>query len=1142
MSGLRENAQPADETERLRNEIAQRDAELAVIGSVQQAVGAALDFQAIVDVVGDELRKVFATGDLSILWWDEAAGHADWLYSYEHGVRLHDMPPVRPRPGGYYERLLRERRTMVFASVAEQRAAGMFGVPGTDIGRSIVIVPMVSGGRFIGNVFVENHERDDAFGPSDVRLIETVTASMTVALLNARLFDETQRLLKETAQRNAELAVITRIQQGMAATLEFQGIVDVVGDTLREMFRTDNIVVQWLDRRADLVRSLYAYEHGERVQPAPFAPTWASPLTQAMRAGRTLSLRDRAEMRALRIEHGLSGLWVPLLVGGELLGQISLMSFERESAFDDDAVRLLTTVAASLGVALENARLFDETQRLLKETEQRNAELAVINRIQEGMAAELSFQAIVDLVGDKLRDVFASGNVGIHWWDETTGLAHPLYVYEHGVRFQIGPFKPGGAAARILRERATIVAGTRDEQATEGFFTAPGSDQSLSVVGVPIVGSDRVIGKIVLEDHDREHAFGESDIRLLQTVAASMGVALENARLFDETQRLLKETEQRAAEMAVINSIQQGMSGSLDFQTIVEMVGTKLCDVLGTKDIGIRWFDHDARRIDFLFELEHGTRIEIPSETRTADQWARMSQRRETIVCNTAAETAARGTVPGTDTSLSSVEVRIIGGHRMLGSIIVESFEREHAFGDAEVRLLQTVAASMGVALENARLFDETQRLLKETEARNAELAVINSIQQGVGAELNFQAIVDLVGDKLREVFATGDLMITWRDEPTAMRRILYSYEHGVRHDPAPVPDKLQRPIDRALLQRRAVLVRNRTDFATLELHHFEGTDQSLSSVFVPMFAGDRFLGTVILENYEREDAFSDSDVRLLETVAAGMGVALENARLFAETQRLLKETEQRAAELAIINSVQEGLAAKLEMQAIYDLVGDKVRDIFDAQVVLLGTFDHARDVEVFNYAFEKGRRLETLERPINRTRRELIDTRQPIYHQSPDTGTHRGPRQLDDRRQRGPEVGGLRTDAGRFGGAGLSQHPERRSLRRLQRRRPAAAADPRVEHERRAGKRAAVRRDAAACGRARHREPRVATPVRQARPRRADRTRRRAGPHGVPRRHGLRRAARSCKRHDRLPVPPRRSEHVDRVRAGPGQQDHRDR
>ena len=51
---------------------------------------------------------------------------------------------------------------------------------------------------------------------------------------------------------------------------------------------------------------------------------------------------------------------------------------------------------------------------------------------------------------------------------------------------------------------------------------------------------------------------------------------------------------------------------------------------------------------------------------------------------------------------------------------------------NADIRLLETLANSMSVALENARHFDETQRLLKETEQRNAELAVINSVQEGL--------------------------------------------------------------------------------------------------------------------------------------------------------------------------------------------------------------------------------------------------------------------------------------------------------------------------------------------------------------------------------------------------------------------------
>ena len=59
------------------------------------------------------------------------------------------------------------------------------------------------------------------------------------------------------------------------------------------------------------------------------------------------------------------------------------------------------------------------------------------------------------------------------------------------------------------------------------------------------------------------------------------------------------------------------------------------------------------------------------------------------------------------------------------------------------------------------------------------------------------------------------------------------------------------------------------------------------------------------------------------------MSVALENARLFDETNRLFKETEQGKAELAVINSVQEGLAKEIEMQGIYELVGEKIRNIF---------------------------------------------------------------------------------------------------------------------------------------------------------------------------------------------------------------------
>ena len=129
-----------------------------------------------------------------------------------------------------------------------------------------------------------------------------------------------------------------------------------------------------------------------------------------------------------------------------------------------------------------------------------------------------------------------------------------------------------------------------------------------------------------------------------------------------------------------------------------------------------------------------------------------------------------------------------------------------------------------------------------------------------------------------------------------------------------------------------------------------------------------------------KENAFTDSDVRLLETLANSMSVALENARLFDETTRLLSETEQRTAELAVINSVQDGLAKELDMQGIYNLVGDRLCDLFpDTQTLVIRTFNHETGFEYFQYAIEKGEKLTVQPRPFMWANKSLIETKRPI-------------------------------------------------------------------------------------------------------------------------------------------------------------------
>src|SRR5207247_3563529 len=125
------------------------------------------------------------------------------------------------------------------------------------------------------------------------------------------------------------------------------------------------------------------------------------------------------------------------------------------------------------------------------------------------------------------------------------------------------------------------------------------------------------------------------------------------------------------------------------------------------------------------------------------------------------------------------------------------------------------------------------------------------------------------------------------------------------------------------------------------------------SGLFVPLVVSGRATGVISLQNVDRTHAFGDSDQQLLETLAGSLSVALENARL-------VHETRQRNAELALINSVQDALAGELELQAIYDAGGDRIQEIFDAQVVALATLDEATGLLHDTYIIERGERLQS--------------------------------------------------------------------------------------------------------------------------------------------------------------------------------------
>jgi GAF domain-containing protein len=951
-----ENARLFDEIQRLLKITEERNAELAIINSIQQGLASKLDLQSIVELVGEKISSILNSGDIGIRLYDEKADLIHYLYELEHGKKI-SVPSGKPRK---MFRTMASTQKAIYGSTAKiLKEFSINLIPGTDLSKAVANIPIIAANKVIGSIAAESFESEDHFNESNIRLMETIAASMGVALENARLFDETQRLFKAEQQRAAELAVISSIQEGMAASLQFNAIVDLVGDKLREVFKTGEIGIRWMNTETGLIDYLYEYEHGERIQipsdkPAPNG-TW----NKMVRTRQPIVFNTAADYGNIQqipgTDQGKSMISVPIIGSDRVLGSIIMEDYQNEYAYSESDVRLLSTVAASMGVALENARLFDETQRLLKETESRNAELAIINTVQAALASDLNVHGIYSAIGEKIGEIFNAQFLSISSLNQKTGTATYEYVVEKGQRIYPEPYSYGAIAKQVISTRQYVHLNKDVDNylSSLGVTLIPGTESPKSAVYMPLLVSDQVKGIISLQHFEDENAFGESDIRLLQTISNSMSVAIENARLFAETQRLLKETEERNAELAVINSIQQGLASKLVFQSIIDLIGDKIAEIFNAQATLISLYIAETKEVDHKYLIERGERLHmekpVPIDSfrqrvvETHEPWL-INENYRQIAIDLGEEPVLEGEEPK---SLLFVPMIVSGA--VTGIISLQNLDIENAFSALDVRLLSTIASAMSVALENARLFDETQRLLKETEGRNAELAVINSVQNGLAARLDAQSIYDLVGEKICELFNLQNCYIMLFDKETNTEYYPFLVDNGNREHQEPLAHDENGFGPLVMRTRSPIMINEKMEERSNEVNSYflgaENGNNPKSAIYVPLLIGTEVKGVISVQNTKQEFAYSDSDLRLLTTLASSMSVALESARLFAET-------EQRAAELATVNTVSSALARELDISTLINLVGEQLRNAFKPDIAYVALLDEARETIKFPYTF----------------------------------------------------------------------------------------------------------------------------------------------------------------------------------------------
>ncbi|MBT4286785.1 MAG: transporter substrate-binding domain-containing protein, partial [Deltaproteobacteria bacterium] len=222
-----------------------------------------------------------------------------------------------------------------------------------------------------------------------------------------------------------------------------------------------------------------------------------------------------------------NGSWKWIQSKGQVVGQ------------NDDSIATLMT-----GVHLDitERKLAEEKTRiLLEETQKGNAELEIINKIGQGLTGELDLNKLINFAGDELYKFFDPFTLFIALYDKEEGLIHfPYYILE-GKRTEREPLKYGQGLTSIVLKRLTpLIINTVEEGIEHGATNTSGSEESF--LGVPILAGDTPIGVLSIQ-HPEKNRYTPEDVRVVSTLTANLGMAIEKARLHAKTQEAMEAAE-----------------------------------------------------------------------------------------------------------------------------------------------------------------------------------------------------------------------------------------------------------------------------------------------------------------------------------------------------------------------------------------------------------------------------------------------------------------------------------------------------------------------------------------------------------------------------------------------------------------------
>ncbi|MBI3242882.1 MAG: GAF domain-containing protein [Chloroflexi bacterium] len=736
------------------------------------------------------------------------------------------------------------------------------------------------------------------FDEDDLAALSAIGHQLAVALARARFHAETvENLARE--QRLNEMA------QTLSSTLDLPIILQNVARLAAELAGADAGAIALVAPDGQTISYPYLFKLPKSLSLRP-SPKGKGVAWGIVESGEPLLLPDYgAHPNALPewIDSGVRGfIGVPIAAGEGRLGAIGLFILNPEKRFTQRDLALAESVGRQAGVAIQNARLFEETQRQAQEAETLRQAGAVV-------AATLRAEEAIERILQELAHVvpYDSGSVQLlkeDYLEIVGGRGWPDPKAVIGLRFPVPGNNPN---TTVIQQRAPHI--VANAPAAHAPFQQEPHSHIQSWLGVPLIIGDRVIGMLAV-DSVQPNYFTPHHARLVAAFADQVAVAIENARLFEALQH------SEAYFRAIIENAWDGVL-IMNSQGVLRYASPSAERIIGYQQEEL--VGRDA------FGFLHPD--DVPAAAQTFEAIRDLGQ-------------------------VSTVEARF--RHHDGSWRILEGTGRN---------LLSDPRLS-GIVV-NYHDITERKQAEQSLRRRAAELESLSQVSSAMRAARNIEEMIPLLIQKAAEVVGGDASSIFLREPETGewVSRGWLSAGNGWQftNDALSAPRlryRLGEGITGYVAASGEIYITNdlpHDPVAVILPAEAERLSALSSGISLPLLAQEHIIGVIHIWMREQRD-FTEREVRLLIAIAEMAGNAIHRATLYEQTeQRLQRLTALHAIDLAISASLDLHLTLNVLLNQITAQVGMKA-----AAVLLFNPY-----TQTLEYAARHGFRTGVLRPPV---------------------------------------------------------------------------------------------------------------------------------------------------------------------------------